>query len=1078
MSSRRLIVSILAALCSVVSLAASAALDPAEAQYFGRNKVQFETLDFAVIETEHFNIYYHEGEQDAALQAARMAERWYARLSRILDHELRGKQPIILYADHPTFEQTNAIPGQIGESTGGVTEFLKRRIVLPLAGPMKESDHVIGHELVHAFQFDITGLGPNSISLAAPAALRMPLWFIEGMAEYLSIGSEDPFTAQWLRGAVKSEALPGLRELSSPRFFPYRYGHAFWAYIGGRFGDQAVGEMLKAAAGAGSIPQAMVEVLGVDPDSLMQDWHTALRSHYTPILELTQPPEAFARELVSRRTGSGSLNMGPALSPDGSEMIFVSEKGLFSVELFLADAETGEVKRKITETALDPHFQSLQYLSSAGAWSPDGERFALAAVVKGDPVLTVLNPRNGNKLQEVKLPDLGEIFNPTWSPDGRRVVFSAQVGGWMDLFVVDLETEELRRLTNDAYAELHPDWAPAGNRVVFATDRFTTRLETLRPGQFRLATIDVESGEVRQLDGFEKGKHINPQWAPDGESVHFISDQNGGSNLYRLEVASGRLSQLSNLQTAVSGITALSPALTVAQESGAVVFSVHGKGNFVFDLYRVDAEETGKLAGRPVRPDGTPAPAGDEREGILDRGAAGEGAERGDAPAAAVDTLDRIGAARLPPADREGGRVDALLADATIGLADAITFERQDYDPSLSLDFIGRPTLAIGADRFGFNFGAGGSAFFSDMLGNRNLSTLLLVDGSQGKVHLSSALFAGFANRSKRFNWGVQGGQIPFISRQFALTTRDTEFGPAFVFQDLRFWQVNREISGVIEYPFSSAQRLEFTLGAENVDFASNVREIVFTQDGRRISEDTRDFTPLDTLSSLNQAIGGAALVWDNAIHGATAPMAGQRYRFGVTPTVGDLAYYTVNLDYRKYFMPKRPFTLAFRGLHRGRYGGDADDFRLNDFFIGFPSLVRGYDFNSFDFDECPEVAGSVGSVDDRFGTGDSCPVFDQLLGSRYAVGNAEARLPLLGGVGLVPSANVPPIDLIGFFDAGIAWEGEDGNELADRDFVKSVGVGGRINLFGFVVFEVVGVNPLDRPEKGWHADFSVKSGF
>ena len=141
-------------LCSAALLLSS----PASAQYFGRNKVQYRTFDFEVMKTEHFDIYFYPEEKAGVEIAARMAERWYSRLRRLLRHDLRGRQPLILYASHVDFEQTNVIGGEIGEGTGGVTEPIARRIVLPLAGPLAETDHVIGHELVHAFQFDMTTL--------------------------------------------------------------------------------------------------------------------------------------------------------------------------------------------------------------------------------------------------------------------------------------------------------------------------------------------------------------------------------------------------------------------------------------------------------------------------------------------------------------------------------------------------------------------------------------------------------------------------------------------------------------------------------------------------------------------------------------------------------------------------------------------------------------------------------------------------------------------------------------------------------------------------------------------------------
>src|SRR5437667_7785473 len=150
----------------------------AEAQYFGRNKVQYRHFDFQVLKTEHFDIYYYPEEKAAVEQAGRMAERWYARLSRLLGHKFSSRQPVILYGSHPEFEQTNAIEGELGEGTGGVTEILKRRVVLPMAGPLAETDHVLGHELVHAFQFDITGhAGPVSEG-SVRTAVRMPMGFI------------------------------------------------------------------------------------------------------------------------------------------------------------------------------------------------------------------------------------------------------------------------------------------------------------------------------------------------------------------------------------------------------------------------------------------------------------------------------------------------------------------------------------------------------------------------------------------------------------------------------------------------------------------------------------------------------------------------------------------------------------------------------------------------------------------------------------------------------------------------------------------------------------------------------------
>jgi hypothetical protein len=219
----------------------------AHAQYFGQNRVRFKPLDFEVLKTAHFDIHYYPEEREAAHIVGRMAERWSTRLSRLLNHELPPGQPVILYDSHPAFRQTTVLPEEIGVGTGGVTEGLKRRVVLPMASSLGETDHVLGHELVHAFQYDMTSRSSDALSGGEPGAAALPLWFIEGMAEYLSVGAIDPNTAMWLRDSVQHEKLPKLRDLEKPEFFPYRFGQAFWAFVGGRFGDDVIGRMLVAA---------------------------------------------------------------------------------------------------------------------------------------------------------------------------------------------------------------------------------------------------------------------------------------------------------------------------------------------------------------------------------------------------------------------------------------------------------------------------------------------------------------------------------------------------------------------------------------------------------------------------------------------------------------------------------------------------------------------------------------------------------------------------------------------------------------------------------------------------------------
>ncbi|UCC71097.1 MAG: PD40 domain-containing protein [Gemmatimonadota bacterium] len=1008
----------------------------ASAQYFGQNKVQYERFDFEVLKTEHFDIHYYPEARDAVEQAGRMAERWYARLSRIFNHELRGRQVIILYADHPDFEQTTALSGSIDEATGGVTEAFKRRVVLPMAGSLAETDHVLGHELVHAFQFDVTTGARSAVGGGFPAALAMPLWFIEGMAEYFSLGPVYPHTAMWMLDAARREKLPSLRELASPSYFPYRYGHALWAYVGGRWGDPAIAEILKAAAVTGNVAQAMAQVLEIAPDELVADWQESLRNAYQELLAKTKGPEEYARVLVSPEQGGGRLNIAPAVSPDGSQVVFLSEKDRFSIEMFRADAGTGKIEKKILKTATDPHYESLQFINSAGDWHPNGRDFVFAGVSKGKPIIVVLDAERGKKTKEYKIEEAGEIFNPSWSPDGRYIVYAASLGGLMDLFVLDTETGEQRRLTYDAFADLQPAWSPDGAKIAFVTDRFGTDLRSLDWGSYRLALIDVETGEIEPLPDFPEGKNINPQWSADGSSLYFLSDQSGITNIYRISIPDGELYQVTNLRTGVSGITALSPAMSLSSDSNRMVFSAYEGDRYT--LYAIEDEAV--LAGGALEP-----------------------------------PLAEVSPAVLPPADRPVGDVMALVDNAYLGLPQTTeSFESAKYKAGLSLDYIAPPTLAVGADRFGTYAGGGTALFWSDMLGVHNVVTLLQVNGGVSDI----AALAGYQNQRSRWNWAVVAAQTPVMNRFFGLATD----GVNTVVTELRFRQISRDIATFWSYPLNRVQRIEFSARYQNVlyDYESEIflstGEVLEKNDHPKCSEDP-DF-PYCEPDNMNLGWGSAALVYDNTIFGYTGPVLGQRYRLELAPVVGSLNYLGALVDYRKYFMPFTYTTLAGRILHFGRYGDGGEDFqRILPLYLGYQQLLRGYDSGSFEGVECLDAV-----ADNSFVGESSCPVYNQLFGSRMLVANFELRAPFPLVLG-VTAPGLPPVTLAAFFDAGVTWwtEGtafEVGGNKDPFNLVTSFGLAARVNFFGLVLMEVDFVHPNNRPRKDWIWQFGFAPGF
>ncbi|WP_369414077.1 peptidase MA family metallohydrolase [Desertivirga xinjiangensis] len=877
--------------------------NPVSAQYFGQNLVRYKNLKFEVKQSPHFELYHYLKNDSLVSHFLRETEIWYDLHQQVFRDTFSKKNPFILYENHPDFQSTTVLQGGASVGTGGVTEGLKNRVIMPIQQLNHQTRHVLGHELVHAFQYHslIEGDSTNLENIG-----NLPLWMVEGMAEYLSVGKVDAFTSMWMRDAYLNKDIPTLRDLTtSSRYFPYRYGQAFWTYIGSTYGDTVIVPLFKATAKFG-YEMAVRRTFGYDERTLSNLWRTSIENAYKPLLKDTaQIP--IGRSILNSKN-AGDMNVAPAISPDGNYVAFLSEKDLLSIDLFLADAKTGKILRKLTSKTSNSHIDEFSFIESAGAWSPDSKRFAFSAYSAGRTKLFIVNVSNGKNEVTEGMGDVGEFSNLSWSPNGEDIAFTGLKNGYSDIYIYNLKSKKITQLTNDRYSDYQPNFSPDGKSLVFSSDRTTLDQSNKSVDiTYNLAVMDLKSKIITDIPVFTGANNLNPQFSGNSQQIYFLSNRDGFRNLYRYTINSAQVEQLTDYFTGISGITEYSPALSVSKNDD-IIYSYYRAQKYT--IYNAKADEF-----KPLSVD--------------------------------AQALN-FEAATLPPAKSVG--VDIINANLD-------NFERFEtisnqsiqpakYRPQFQLDYLS--SNGVGASvggRFGSGLAGGIQGLFSDILGRNQIFAAASVNG---EIYDFGAQ-VGFLNQKSRISWGASVSHIPYISG-ISYPSVDPENPTLGVINTDILRTFEDQFQLLAAYPFSKVHRFEASSGVAyysyRIDRYSDYYSNGFFQgaDRRKVSKSEAANEPYYQQFGMDFKSFGivqfnGAFVGDNSVFGITAPLDGFRYRIGAERLVGDISFTGITADLRKYKRINK-VTLAARAYSYARLGSDGE--RLYPLFIGYPYLIRG----------------------------------------------------------------------------------------------------------------------------------------
>lgn len=725
--------------------------------YFGKNNIHYDTFDWHIYTTDHFEIYYYPELEKHLERIAGYAESAYEQVSSDLKHDLSFKVPMVLFKTHSEFEQQNVIPGAAQEGVGAFAEPFRNRMLLPIDDPPDRLYGLIAHELTHIFEFDII---PQSLIRQS-----VPLWVNEGLSDYMR-GAWTPLDLAMIRDAAVADIVPKMTKVQG--YVPggnvrlvYNLGHALFEFIEARWGKEGIRQFMfalrKSVIGGGE--DAYQEAFQMSPDDFDQAFERYLKDRFKPFRDKERPAD-YGRDLSpnqERTSFAQALSIVPSPSGDLMAMVTLNRKDQ-EIDIVLVSTKDGSTVRNLTRgfdkdlgftniAQYGERFNTVPWM----AWSPKGDRLAYFVRTEKERTLIVQNVLSRKLETRVPMKTVDEPESPSFAPDGNTIAFAGLRGGTGDIFTVNLQSLEVTNITNDDFADAGPTYSPDGRYLVY-----NVRLS----GNQKLFRIDLDSKKKTQLTF---GTH-------DDSAAQFIDDR-----------------------TLVFSSTAVDPALSIEPE-------VARNGN-IYNIWTLDLNN-GELRQYTDTLGGNLSPVA-MKDGTNTR-IAFVSYYKGDYTVHAIERKEPLHTAASADFGAPGPVIDfqAPVAHTLVG-------SNQRRKKAFEKMFLeGRPPVNVGVTSNGDVFG-GTAVTFGDVLGDQQFSFFA------ASIQQYRTFAGSWTSLAKRFQWALQGfSQTQFfygalenvfydpvlsglLSRDLAVATRTIQGGSAM---------------GI--YPFDRFRRVELSAGA------------------------------------------------------------------------------------------------------------------------------------------------------------------------------------------------------------------------------------------------------------------------
>lgn len=855
---------------------------------FGQNKIVYDTFKWQVYRSTHFDIYFYEEERQSLQRVVDAAESAYLDLSQKFNYQISKRVPLIFYATHSAFEQTNVMLNFIPEGVGAFAEPARNRMVLPIDIPDDELLELITHELTHIFEYEVLFQGKFGKTVTA----NPPTWLMEGLASFMA-QDEDSRDRMVLRDAVVNDRIPRIT-LNPQGYFAYRFGHAVFKYMQEQYGMEGVRDFIyeyRNTLGS-SVDRALKRAFNLTPDEFDSRLRTWLRKQYLPALVAKGEPQEYG-DPFRINPNDPSMEISPVPSPSGDLLVgFTTYKQ--DVDLALLNVPERRLLRNLTagytseyEYPIVQGFTTGSVMGRDVAWAPNGDQVAVFVKKERGRNLLLINPLTGALERQIPM-EIEQQLSPAYSPDGRTIAFAGIRGNQADIFFYDLESGQITNATDDAFFDGAPVFSPDGKWLVYSSvGEQYAKLYRMNLAN-RTERYQLTTGDWNDIDAY---------FSPDGKRIFFSSDKQTGRNI---ETAANILENAEDAARTEGDTPKADPT------------------NFAsFNIYSLDLENGDLLQYTDVV-GGCFTPVVFTGENNKER---------------MVFSSYYKGQWRLYSTTTDK---PLRAAEKTTLPSAPILAEERDVFRSTSEFFIDEEKIEdtsgfrLFVDDISVNAGVSSDQLFisrttvwmSDMLGNRRFIASL------DSVSTFSNFDFIYLDMQRRLNWGAR----LFDNRSFYLTL-DPEDGRL----DRRQGYRETGALALASYPFSRYHRLDGGVGYLSRDYYQP-HFLTDPDSGQEfIAYQRRE----DQYPFISTSFSGDSAVWKSF-----GPVSGRRYQISgaYAPDMEDGGTLSgdLTLDWREYFQISSRTVLATR-LYTAWSDGNAPNF----YYFGGLNTLRGYDFRT-----------------------------------------------------------------------------------------------------------------------------------